>query len=132
MYIPHNLKDNKVYAHDVNSLYPTSMSFFDIPVGSPVFFEQVDHNFDTSLYLPIYWGCVSLQAAKADNWKYSMTCRLVPLTCMALVWSTALYPSRVRRNYNPTRKQLLFSFLFFSFLTSLPVGQLAFLQASLR
>ena len=25
------------------------MSFFDIPVGSPVFFEQVDPNFDTSL-----------------------------------------------------------------------------------
>ena len=26
MYIPHNLKDNKVYAHDVNSLYPATMS----------------------------------------------------------------------------------------------------------
>ena len=38
-----------VKGYDVNSLYPTSMSFFDIPVGSPVFFEQVDHNFDTSL-----------------------------------------------------------------------------------
>ena len=35
-----------VKAYDVNSLYPTSMSFYDVPVGSPIFFEVIDPTFD--------------------------------------------------------------------------------------
>ena len=37
-----------VKGFDVNSLYPTSMSFYDMPVGSPIFFEIVDPTFNIS------------------------------------------------------------------------------------
>jgi hypothetical protein len=43
MYIPHNKIDNdnykKLFYYDVNSLYPTVMSKFKMPIGKPTFFE---------------------------------------------------------------------------------------------
>jgi hypothetical protein len=39
MYIPYNKKDTKVFAYDVNSLYPYVMSQCDMPTGNPVFFN---------------------------------------------------------------------------------------------
>jgi DNA polymerase type B, organellar and viral len=39
MYIPKPLLDKKVYAYDVNSLYPYVMSKFKMPIGNPTFFE---------------------------------------------------------------------------------------------
>jgi len=48
MYLPTNKKGTKVYAYDVNSLYPYVMSEFDMPTGKPVFFQgdirKVDPN----------------------------------------------------------------------------------------
>ena len=35
-----------IKGYDVNSLYPTSMSICDMPVGEPVFFELIDPTFD--------------------------------------------------------------------------------------
>ena len=37
MYIPH--ADNNLFAYDVNSLYPSMMKNFDMPIGKPTFFE---------------------------------------------------------------------------------------------
>jgi len=39
MYIPRPQECNKIYACDVNSLYPYVMSNFKLPVGSPTYFE---------------------------------------------------------------------------------------------
>jgi hypothetical protein len=39
MYIPFNNEDTKVYAYDVNSLYPSVMLKFDMPIGKPTLFE---------------------------------------------------------------------------------------------
>jgi len=49
MYLPTNdLKQEKIYAYDVNSLYPSVMKNFDIPIGSPTEFmgdiRKVDKN----------------------------------------------------------------------------------------
>jgi hypothetical protein len=39
MYIPRPQECNKIYAYDVNSLYPYVMSNFKLPVGNPTYFE---------------------------------------------------------------------------------------------
>jgi len=39
MYIPTNLENELVYAYDVNSLYPSVMKHFSMPVGKPTYFE---------------------------------------------------------------------------------------------
>jgi hypothetical protein len=39
MFIPFNDINEKIYAYDVNSLYPYAMSNFDMPVGYPTYFE---------------------------------------------------------------------------------------------
>jgi hypothetical protein len=39
MYIPSNLKNEKVYAYDINSLYPSVMVNYPMPVGKPIYFE---------------------------------------------------------------------------------------------
>jgi len=42
MYIPQIHKAKKIYAYDVNALYPYVMSKFDFPIGDPVYFEGED------------------------------------------------------------------------------------------
>jgi hypothetical protein len=48
MYIPTNEANELIYAYDVNSLYPSVMKNFEIPIGSPTYFEgdirKVDPN----------------------------------------------------------------------------------------
>jgi len=39
MYIPENPEGTKLYAYDVNSLYPFIMDEFDMPIGKPTLFE---------------------------------------------------------------------------------------------
>ena len=39
MYIPENKEGTKLYAYDVNSLYPSVMFNNDMPVGKPILFE---------------------------------------------------------------------------------------------
>jgi len=39
MYLPTNNPEDKIYAYDVNSLYPFVMKNYDMPVGSPTYFE---------------------------------------------------------------------------------------------
>jgi len=39
MFIPKLLAGKKIYAYDVNSLYPYVMSKFDFPIGDPVYIE---------------------------------------------------------------------------------------------
>jgi hypothetical protein len=39
MYIPENLENEKVFAYDVNSLYPSQMQSKDMPVGQIFNFE---------------------------------------------------------------------------------------------
>jgi DNA polymerase type B, organellar and viral len=39
MYIPTNLTNELVYAYDVNSLYPSEMANYPMPVGKPTYFE---------------------------------------------------------------------------------------------
>jgi hypothetical protein len=39
MYIPENPDGTKVFAYDVNSLYPSTMDKLDMPIGKPVLFE---------------------------------------------------------------------------------------------
>ena len=38
MYIPENPEGTKVYAYDVNALYPSQMLNWDMPIGEPVKF----------------------------------------------------------------------------------------------
>jgi len=40
MYIPTNPMGKKIYAYDVNSLYPYIMSKFKMPIGNPTYFEK--------------------------------------------------------------------------------------------
>jgi len=39
MFIPYNDNNERVYAYDVNSLYPFAMSNFERPLGNPTYFE---------------------------------------------------------------------------------------------
>ena len=39
MYIPTNLKNEKVYCYDVNALYPSVMLNNPMPLGKPTYFE---------------------------------------------------------------------------------------------
>jgi hypothetical protein len=39
MYIPTNVEDTKLYAYDVNSLYPSVMKDCAVPIGKPTLFE---------------------------------------------------------------------------------------------
>src|SRR6266850_1063800 len=39
MYLPENSKGTKVYAYDVNSLYPFVMKEYDMPIDKPTLFE---------------------------------------------------------------------------------------------
>jgi hypothetical protein len=39
MYLPKPPKDSKLYAYDVNSLYPSVMKDSDMPIGNPTFFK---------------------------------------------------------------------------------------------
>jgi hypothetical protein len=39
MFIPKNKKGVKLYAYDVNSLYPSRMKECDMPVGNTIYFE---------------------------------------------------------------------------------------------
>jgi hypothetical protein len=39
MYIPKALKGSTIYCYDVNSLYPSQMFEFNMPVGNPTYFE---------------------------------------------------------------------------------------------
>jgi hypothetical protein len=41
MFIPKPLNGNKIYAYDVNSLYPFVMLNNDYPVGDPIYFEKL-------------------------------------------------------------------------------------------
>jgi hypothetical protein len=41
MFIPKNINGNKIYAYDVNSLYPYVMLNNNFPVGDPVYFEKL-------------------------------------------------------------------------------------------
>ena len=48
MYIPQNPEGVKIYAYDVNSLYPFIMNEYDMPVGKPTLFygdiRKIDPN----------------------------------------------------------------------------------------
>jgi len=48
MFIPQNNHDEKIYAYDVNSLYPFAMSNFEMPVGFPIYFEGDVCNHNTT------------------------------------------------------------------------------------
>lgn len=51
MYIPTNdYPYEKIYAYDVNSLYPSVMKNFDIPVGSPTFFDGDIRKFNPNAF----------------------------------------------------------------------------------
>jgi DNA polymerase type B, organellar and viral len=39
MYIPKPPRSVKLYAYDINSLYPSRMKECDMPVGNPIYFE---------------------------------------------------------------------------------------------
>lgn len=39
VYILTNVEEEKIYCYDVNSLYPSVMSSFDMPIGIPTYFE---------------------------------------------------------------------------------------------
>ena len=39
MYVPFNEPGELVYGYDVNSLYPSVMQNFDMPIGKPTFFN---------------------------------------------------------------------------------------------
>jgi hypothetical protein len=48
VYIPHNHRNETLFVYDVNSLYPSQMAKFNMPVGKPIIFEgdirKVDPN----------------------------------------------------------------------------------------
>lgn len=47
VYIPKPLKpESKIYAYDVNALYPFVMRNLDFPIGDPTYFEGVPHSCD--------------------------------------------------------------------------------------
>jgi DNA polymerase type B, organellar and viral len=48
MYIPH--ADNNLFAYDVNSLYPSMMKNFDMPIGKPTFFEGDIRKFNKNAF----------------------------------------------------------------------------------
>jgi DNA polymerase type B, organellar and viral len=60
MYIPRNPKGTKIYAYDVNSLYPNVMKEYLYPIGSPTYFkgdvlkmiQMLLDSFGVELYLP--------------------------------------------------------------------------------
>jgi len=61
MYIPSN-KEEKIYAYDVNSLYPSIMKDCDMPVGNPTFFEG-----DIRLINPDAFGFFYCNIIAPDN-----------------------------------------------------------------
>jgi hypothetical protein len=50
MYIPKPLPGDKIYAYDVNSLYPYIMKECKFPIGSPTYFEKDITKFDPKAY----------------------------------------------------------------------------------
>lgn len=54
MYLPKNLYNEKIYAYDVNSLYPSEMKNFYIPRGSPAYFEGDIRKIDSNAFSFFY------------------------------------------------------------------------------
>jgi len=56
MFIPYLPKDKKLYAYDVNSLYPFVMMKIEYPIGDPIYFigELTNLNIDISDKLGFY------------------------------------------------------------------------------
>jgi hypothetical protein len=50
MYIPKPPKNVKLYAYDVNSLYPFIMENCDMPVGNPIYFEGEIRKIDPNAF----------------------------------------------------------------------------------
>jgi len=50
MFIPILSNDKKIYAYDVNSLYPSVLKNNLYPIGSPIYFEGDITKFDSSAF----------------------------------------------------------------------------------
>jgi hypothetical protein len=65
MYIPENKEGTKLYAYDVNSLYPSVMLNKDMPVGKPILFEG-----DITKIEPDAFGFFYCKIVTPDNLKH--------------------------------------------------------------
>jgi hypothetical protein len=65
MYIPKNKKGVKIFAYDVNSLYPSVMLNCDMPVGKPIMFEG-----DIRVIEPNAFGFFYCEIIAPDNIKH--------------------------------------------------------------
>ena len=65
MYIPENKEGTKLYAYDVNSLYPSVMLNNDMPVGKPILFEG-----DITKIEPDAFGFFYCKIVTPDNLKH--------------------------------------------------------------
>jgi len=44
MYTPQPPEGVKIYAYDVNALYPFSMKIFEFPIGNPTYLRELIYN----------------------------------------------------------------------------------------
>jgi len=59
MYIPRPINNNKIYAYDVNSLYPFVMSKNKLPIGKPTYFSGDITKFDKKAFGFFYCNITS-------------------------------------------------------------------------
>jgi hypothetical protein len=59
MYIPQNKEGIKVYAYDVNSLYPSVMLNNDMPIGKPTLFEGDIRAIDSNAFGFFYCNIIA-------------------------------------------------------------------------
>ena len=67
MYLPTNNPKDKIYAYDVNSLYPFVMKTFDMPIGNPIYFEG-----NILDYEPNAFGFFNCQIEAPSNLEYTI------------------------------------------------------------
>ena len=65
VYKPRNIKGTKVNIYDVNSLYPSSMEQFAMPVGTPVYFEGDISKIDSRAF-----GVFEAEIIAPNNFNY--------------------------------------------------------------